>query len=120
MNTFVITGRFTRDIELRTTKSEKTVANVTIASDRKRDRSKTDFFPVTLWEGLAKTCAEHSGKGRLVCITGRVQHSVTGPEGEKRHHYDWIAEDVEFLDSKPTDDIAAEQASEPEPEPATA
>lgn len=112
MHSFVITGRFTHDIELSNTPRGKIVAEVRVATDRKYDRTKTDYFLVTLWEGLAETCAKHSGgKGRLVRIDGRVEHNVTGEGDDRQHHYNWIAEEVEFLGAKPRHEAATEPAA---------
>ena len=51
----------------------------------------TDFLPVTLWDGVAKSTTEYCRKGDLIGVKGRVQ----GLDGEIK----LVAEKVTFLSS---------------------
>jgi single-strand DNA-binding protein len=104
VNSISITGRLTRDPELRTTSNGTSVTTLRIASPRARRRDDVDYFAVTAWSGLAENCAEHLEKGRLVHIVGRVEYRewTDAESGHKRHDYDVIAENVEFLGAKPS------------------
>ena len=54
------------------------------------------------WSGLAENCVDHLEKGRLVSIDGRMQYRAwVDPDTDKRRHdYEVIADDIEFLDAK--------------------
>jgi single-strand DNA-binding protein len=102
VNRINLTGRLTRDPELRSTPNGTSVTTLRIASMRARRRDEVDYFDVVAWSGLAENCVEHLGKGRLVSIDGRVQYREwVDPENDKRRHdYEVIADDIEFLDAK--------------------
>jgi single-strand DNA-binding protein len=119
-NVVVLTGRLTRDPELRSTPGGHTVATIGLAirsAQRSEDDSQSaDFFDVTVWNGLAETCAKHLSKGRLVSISGRLEpQRWTAADGSKRRVVAIIANSVEFLDRPPRDPEAeqAEQAEQP-------
>ena len=102
MNTVVLVGRLTRDVELRTITSGTAVANFTLAVDRRqsKDREKeTDFIDVVVWGKLAETCAQYIGKGRLVAVSGRLQiRPYQDKEGNRRKAAEVVADSVRFLD----------------------
>ena len=66
-------GNTTAPVELRWTQGGKAVGNVTVAVNRGKDDNKqTDFYRVTLWEGLAENAA-HLDKGTSVIVLGRIE-----------------------------------------------
>ena len=73
MLTLTGNGRLTRDVQLRTTHSGKTVATISVASDR-RDRTATAIYvDLIVWEAQATAAAEHLVKGQAVSFTGRFE-----------------------------------------------
>ncbi len=102
MNRAVIIGNLTRDPELRTTASGKSVCSFTVAVRRGFGENKdTDFIPVVTWEGLAENCAKFLAKGRKVGVSGRIQtRSYDSNNGERRYVTEIVADDVEFLTPK--------------------
>ncbi len=47
---------------------------------------------------MARTVAQHAGKGMLASVSGRIHNSKwTDSDGIERYSYEIIAEDVEFL-----------------------
>ena len=104
MNRINLTGRLTRDPELRSTPNGTSVTTLRIASTRARRRDEVDYFDVVAWSALAENCVEHLGKGRLVSIDGRMRYREwVDPDTDKRRHdYEVIADDIEFLDAKPS------------------
>jgi single-strand DNA-binding protein len=122
VNSISITGRLTRDPELRTTPSGTAVTTLRIASPRARKRDEVDYFDVTAWSGLAESCAEHLEKGRLVHIVGRVEYRewTDAESGNKRHDYRVVAENVEFLGGKPGASQGDQSPEQEEPQQATA
>lgn len=104
MNSLILVGRLTKDVELRYIPGSGTaVANFTIAIDRdykKKDGSvETDFIPVEVMGKSAEFCANYLGKGRLVAINGsmRVDNYQT-QSGERRTFTKCAAKNVQALD----------------------
>ena len=133
INVCVLTGRLTKDPEVRyTSGTQMAVATFSIAIDRpikQGEEKKTDFPRVTVFGKQAENCERFLKKGRLVGVQGRLQTgSYTNKDGVTIYTTDVMAERVEFLewgDSKNTnpqlDDKNGSQAkTEPQndiPEP---
>lgn len=101
MNKWFGIGRLTRDVELRYTTEQQSVANFSIAIDRppKRDGSKvTDFVPVVCFGKLAESCDKYIGKGRLVGIEGQLNIDRYEKDGEIKYSTKIVAQHVEFLE----------------------
>ncbi len=74
MNRVLLTGRLTRDPELRTTAGGKAVAQFSVAShEYVSGKEKSEFHNVVAWDRLAETCGRYLGKGQQVAIEGRLQ-----------------------------------------------
>ena len=79
VNYVIISGRLTRDVELRYTPSGTPTANIGIASDRNyRDsdgnwQQETSFLRVVAWTKQAEWAAENLKKGSPVIVEGRIQ-----------------------------------------------
>lgn len=99
MNNVTILGRLVRDVELRETKSNKAVANMTVAINRGFGKDdEADFIPVVVWEKTAENCARFLEKGRQVAVTGRLQTSkYTDKEGNNRSKMEVVGQFVEFV-----------------------
>jgi single-strand DNA-binding protein len=106
INRVVITGRLTRDPELRTLPdSDTSVCSLRIASNGRRRNSQTgswedapNFFDVTVWGQQGVNCQQYLSKGRAVGIDGRLRfREWTTNDGQKRNAVDIIAESVQFL-----------------------
>jgi len=116
MQKLFIVGNLTRDPELRTTPSGKSVCNFTVAVNRRRKvdgQPDADFFRVTVWENLAENCAKYLAKGRKVALTGEVSvRTYQTQDGQTRAELDVSTNDVEFLtpkgDSAPAESAPAE------------
>lgn len=100
INQVILMGRLTRDPELRTTPSGKTIASFSIAVDRGGQEDQADFFDVTAWEKLGELVNQYLSKGRRCLVQGRLrQDSWDDKEtGKKRTRVEVVATDVTFLD----------------------
>ena len=108
MNKTTLIGRPTKDPELKFTPGTGTaVTTFTLAVDRRfsKDKEKeTDFIPIVVWGKQAEATANHSAKGKLIGIAGRIQtRSYDAKDGTKRYVTEVVAEEVQFLEwaSKP-------------------
>lgn len=110
MNKVVIIGRLTKDPELKYTPGNGTaVTQITVAVERrfKRDgQQEADFIPVVIWGKAAEATAQHTEKGRLIGISGRIQtRSYEAKDGGRRYVTELAAEEVKFLEfAKKTSD----------------
>jgi single-strand DNA-binding protein len=73
MITLTGNGRLTRDVQLRTTHSGKTVATISIASDRRDRDAQPIYLDLILWQAQATAAAEHLVKGQAVSFTGCLE-----------------------------------------------
>jgi len=100
MNLIVLTGRLTRDPELKYGQSGKAYAKFSLAVARTFSRDETDFFNCTAFGKTAEIVGEHLRKGRKVGVQGNIQMNKYEVNGEKRTSYDVIVNSLEFLESK--------------------
>ena len=77
LNRAILTGRLTRDPELRYTTSGTAVVQATIAVDRQfknqQGERKADFINLVIWRKATENFANFTHKGSLVGIDGRIQ-----------------------------------------------
>lgn len=102
INTIVLTGRLTKDPELKSGQSGKVYARFTLAVDRPMQKGEADFINCVAFGKTAELIGEYLRKGRKVGIIGRLQMGKYEVNGEKRTSYDVIVETLEFLESKNT------------------
>lgn len=105
INQVIIMGRLTRDPEMRTTTTGKTIASFSLAVDRGGQDDQADFFDVTAWEKLGELVNQYLTKGRRCLVQGRLrQDSWDDKEtGKKRSKVEVVATDVTFLDGPSAD-----------------
>ena len=99
-NTVVLTGRLTKDPELRQTPAGVFTVTIRIACDRyagKGREKKTDFFSVDAWRSTAEFIANNFRKGKLIEITGSLlTNPWTDKNGSKHEGVRILAERVNF------------------------
>ncbi len=93
-------GRLTRDPDMRSTSSGKTVTSFSLAVDRQTQDDQADFFDITAWEKLGELVNQYLSKGRRCLVQGRLrQDSWDDKEtGKKRSKVEVVATDITFLD----------------------
>lgn len=113
MNNFNITGRLTKEPELRTTKEGKSVGELNIAIRNKKDD--TTFLKITAFNQTAEHVAKYCTKGDMLGIQGIIKnHNWIDKDENKHYDYTFIANSVEFLNLKPKGN---EEAPEEDPIP---
>lgn len=101
MNSVVLIGRTTREVELRYTTSQTAVARFSLAVERpvKDGEKKADFPNIIVFGKQAENCEKYLAKGRKVAVQGRLQTgSYEDKDGKRVYTTDVIAERVEFLE----------------------
>lgn len=95
MNNLILSGRLTRPAVMRTT-GDRARATFTLAVDN--GTSPTSFIPVTCFGRTAELVVEHTDKGHLIGIEGRITSGkYVNDAGETVYTLDIIANRVEFL-----------------------
>lgn len=101
INSVVLTGRLTKDVDLRVTNSGKNVARFTLAVDRNyKSDQQADFFTVSVWGKQAENTATYCNKGSLVGIQGHLRSGSYDKNGQKVYFVDVEADSVQFLDTR--------------------
>ena len=112
INTIVLTGRLTKDPELKSGQSGKAYARFNLAVNRPMQKDETDFINCVAFGKTAELIGEYLRKGRKVGVVGRLQMGRYEVNGEKRTSYDVIVETLEFLESKNTAKVEETATSE--------
>jgi len=113
MNTMTITGRLTRDPELKHVEGGRAICDMRIAVDN--GRHPTTYIDVTAFDGHAYTCAEFLTKGRKVGVDGKLALSEWRDAGGQNHQRYRVIGRVEFLDRPRERGAAATEPPAPEP-----
>ena len=105
INRVVLTGRLTRNPELKTTQSELSVASFTLAvnkqfTDANGNRG-ADFINCVIWRKSAENLCKYTLKGSLIGIDGRFQNrNYDNNNGQKVFVTEVVVDSFSLLESK--------------------
>ena len=111
MNQWVGTGNLTRDPELRTTSTGKSVCSFSLAVQRNFGDA-VDFLNIVTWGATADNCKKYLLKGAKVAVFGTLQTRQYEVDGQKRTAYEINASNVEFLSRAEKTEAKAEVKEE--------
>ena len=105
INRVVLTGRLTRDPELKSTSSGISVAVFTLAVNRQYTDASgnrgADFISCVIWRKAAENFCNFTSKGSLVGIDGRIQtRSYANKDGQKVYVTEVVVDSFALLESK--------------------
>lgn len=111
MNKAILTGRLTRDPEIRVTQDgQTTIARFGLAVDRKQKEQRADFFNLTAFNKTAQFAEKYLKKGTKVNVIGHLQNDeYTNRDGQKVTSTIVIVEEVEFCESKKQEEKTEEK-----------
>ena len=104
-----IVGRLSRDPDTRQTTGGKAICSFAVAVNRKtRTEEEVSFFDIEAWDKTAELCQKFLAKGRNVMVAGRLKQDnwVDKTTQQKRSKIKIVANEVQFLDSKPAEGAA--------------
>lgn len=108
MNSVSLTGRLTKDPELKKTQSGLSNCTFTLAVDRNTKRSDqsnaqtADFIQCVAWRQSADYLCNYGHKGDKVGIEGKIQtRNYDDKYGQKKYVTEVIANHLELLSSRP-------------------
>jgi single-strand DNA-binding protein len=99
MNVVTLTGRWTKDIEVKEVGSYKVGRSTLAVDDGYGDKKQTYFFEVEMWNKLAENVEKYSAKGRKILIHGKLKQDSYEKDGQRKFVIKVAADTVEFLDS---------------------
>lgn len=95
MNSITISGRLTKEVELKKTNNNKQYVMNTLAVYR--DKENTDFIKFIVWEHQAEYLSRNTKKGDMAVISGSLQVSQYESNGQKREDYRVVAKDIVLM-----------------------
>ena len=114
-NKVFLTGRVTREWEIRATSSGTTIARNSIAVDSGYgDNKRTDFINLTAFGKTAETLEKYGFKGQKLLIEGRIQTGSYEKDGVKHSTTDIIIDRSEFLSFKDNNNASEEKTGSKE------
>ena len=121
INSVVLVGRLTKDIELRKTQSGLSVASFTVACDRRLSQAQknnneqsADFINCVAWRGSADFLGNYAHKGDTVGVEGRLQTRSYDRDGQRVYVVEVLANSVNLLHSKQTAQSQEQASYEPQ------
>ena len=101
LNNYSVIGRMTRDLDERAflyTGNGKARLNISIAvNDGYGDKQYTSYFDVVVWGKTAENIKPYLGKGKQICINGRLRQDRWESNGQKNSRVVIVAETVQLL-----------------------
>ena len=100
INSCVLVGRLTRDVQERRTQNGTPVVSFTLAVDRRKKEDGADFIPCIAWDKAAETIARYVHKGDLFGVTGYIQTRSYEKDGRKNYVTEVVTTGFQFLERK--------------------
>lgn len=115
INRVVLTGRLTKDLDLKYTQNGTAVARFNLAVSRQYKNKQTgeretDFISCEVWRQPAENLAKYAGKGSLIGVDGRIQTShYTDRDGKEVYRTDVRIDSFALLSYRNNDANQSEQ-----------
>lgn len=106
MNKIMLSGRLTKDPDVRYSQGENSIAiaKFSLAVDRRFKRqgeAETDFFNCTAFGKQGEFVEKYLKQGTKMLVTGRLQNeNYTNKEGKKVYGVQIIVDELEFAESR--------------------
>lgn len=121
MNSICLTGRLTKDIELKQTPNGISVCSFSIAVKRPNVKDTTDFIDCVAWRNTAEFVNRYFKRGQMIAVNGVLTvRKFDDKDGNKRTAYEVQCDRCEFCggdNNKTASGSENEQTEEPKYEP---
>lgn len=112
MNSVLLIGRISNDLDLRYTTDGKAVLKFNLAVQR-MNKDEADFPRVTIFNKQAENTQRYCHKGSAVAVQGRIQTgSYKDKEGRTVYTTDIIGDRIEFLSGREPEQADGEPRAE--------
>lgn len=104
VNSIIISGRLTRDVDLRYIPSGTPVAKLSLAFDRSYQKDgewqqETSYIDVIVWSKRGEQCSEYLHKGSPILVEGYLKtRSYVDKENNNRKITEIVANKISFLE----------------------
>ena len=120
INSVNLVGRLTRDVEIRVSQSNVTVATFTLAVNRSfksaNGEREADFINCVAFKKTAEILNQYAGKGSQIGVTGSIQtRNYENKDGQRVYVTEVIANNIALLDSKASNNASDSQHSQSRP-----
>jgi single-strand DNA-binding protein len=121
INQVALTGRLTRDVDLRYTQGGTAVASFTLAVDRNftnaQGERESDFINCVIWRKSAENFSNFTRKGSLVGVQGRLQtRSYDNAQGQHVFITELVVDNFALLESRATTESRPHDPTPQEPQ----
>ena len=111
LNSVNIMGNLTRDPELKTIPSGKSVCSLSIANNRIYSKNgervtEVSYFDIEVWGAVAENCAKYLKKGSGIIVEGRLRQDRWEKDGKTQSRVRITANNIHFMPRR-TDDGGA-------------
>ena len=104
INNVVLTGRLTKDLDLRYTSNGTAVATGTLAVNRSFKNAdgeyEADYPRIQVWRKAAENLANFTQKGSLIGIEGRIQTGSYEKDGQRVYTTEIVVDKFTLLESR--------------------
>ena len=118
INNITLTGRLTKDPDMKYTQNGTAVTTFTLAVNRsfKRDgEPEADFINCVVWDKTAEALANYTKKGSLIGVTGRIHtRNYENQQGQRVYVTEIICSQIVFLETQKNnagDSLQAQQVN---------
>ena len=116
INRVILVGRLTKDVEVSKTQSGLSVANFTVACDRRGSRNQeggqqADFINCTAWRQSADFLGQYAKKGAMIGVEGRIQTDSYERDGQRVYTTKVNCDSVQLLESRSQSEARAQNSS---------
>lgn len=100
MNKIILKGRLTANPELKTTTTDITVCDFSVAVNRRFNKEQTDFINCQAWRQTAEFITKYFTKGQEILVVGELHNDKWEKDGETRYTSRVSVDEVYFCGSK--------------------
>ena len=86
INTVVLMGRITQELELKQTPNGISVLAFTIAVERNSKDKQADFINCVAWRQTAEFISKYFGKGRMIAVEGQLRTRTFDDKNGVKHY----------------------------------
>ena len=103
INNVVLSGRLTKNAEVKMSQNNKKFCQFTLAVDKFiNGEQQADFISCVAWERNAEVLSQYTKKGSKINVLGRIAtRNYKNANGETIYVTEVVAQQIELLDSKP-------------------
>jgi single-strand DNA-binding protein len=105
LNSVNIMGNLTRDPEIKTIPSGKSVCSLSIANNRVYTKNgervtEVSYFDIEVWGVIAENCAKYLKKGSGIIVEGRLKQDRWEKDGKTQSRVRIAANSIHFMPRK--------------------